>query len=347
MKDNKGVTLIALIITLLVMTIIIGISVTGGSDVLQKSKATEYIGIMKLVKARADVKLEEEMFSSEVSSEYSTINGEIKTKIDNKGYNNYIVDKWTIDDIASEGIDNSVLNEGSATTTEDDEYFVVIFDEEEMETVDVLYSAGCSINSARYYSMLEMEAAINGKVNVKNLIRDGGFENKEWTTNGSTVRYDTTIKRSGNYSLRLEGNSAGNEITSRYNKDYKLNENHKYYISAFVKDTNTAYNKLGFYYQYGEPSTELFKTNFTKNGWDKYSSIFNITQYVHDLYIRIDNDNMGGNRTVYFDEWHLVDLTATLDFNTEPVKSWTDVQLKAWCDKNLEYGVTQAPIPEN
>lgn len=93
MKNNKGITLVALIVTIIVMTIIIGASVTGGTEVFQKSKATDYIGYMKLVKARADVVLEEEAFNSSLSND-SIADVDIKNKINNKGYNDYLIKKW-------------------------------------------------------------------------------------------------------------------------------------------------------------------------------------------------------------------------------------------------------------
>lgn len=174
---------------------------------------------------------------------------------------------------------------------------------------------------------------------MANLIKDGGFEKGNWNVNNNTTLFVTDVKKSGNYSLKLIGNSAGSEVTSTYKEPYKLEENHKYYVSAFVKDENTSANQLGFYYQLGEPSAQLYKTGFIENGWYKYSSCFNITNYKYNLYIRVDNDNKGGNRTVYFDEWYLVDLTSTFGAGNEPNKEW--------CDANLGYGVTQVAAPTN
>ena len=81
MKNNKGVTLVALIVTILVMGVILGISITGASEVLTKSKATEYIGYMKLVKARADVVFEDELFNTSntsISTGSSMYSNEVK-----------------------------------------------------------------------------------------------------------------------------------------------------------------------------------------------------------------------------------------------------------------------------
>ena len=163
MKNNKGITLVALIITIIIVIVILGISVGGGSDVLQKSKMTEYIGFMKLVKARADVVFEEELFSTDDISTVMEIGIDDVKKIDGEGgttsfdskingYNGKSFIKWNKDKIAHQGIDSSILGT--------DEYFVIVYDKTNYETVDVIYSAGCGYNGNRYYTLTEMEDKI-------------------------------------------------------------------------------------------------------------------------------------------------------------------------------------------
>ena len=169
MKNNKGITLVALIITIIVMSILIGITVSSGGGLLQKSKMTDYIGYMKLVKARADVVLEDEFFDGTLSSDTLNSSDKYYNYVDNvinsKGYDNskYIIKKWGKSVIGSQGIDSDILDEGDASDPNDDEYFVVVFDTEKGETVDVLYSTGCAIETQRYYSLNDCEIAVNGK----------------------------------------------------------------------------------------------------------------------------------------------------------------------------------------
>ena len=169
MKNNKGITLVALIVTLLVMLVIVGISITGGSDVLQKTKITEYIGFMKLVKARADVVFEDEIFENGAGiSSDSISDSDIGQIIIDKSYNGYIKKIWSGKELAAQGIDSSILNPGNDKKylgtlgiDENEEYFVIIFDKNTYETVDVIYSTGCHYNGDKYYTLVEMEEIIN------------------------------------------------------------------------------------------------------------------------------------------------------------------------------------------
>ncbi len=244
MKNNKGITLIALILTIVVMGIILGISVIDGGDTLQKSKMTEYIGLMKLVKARADVVLEDEMFENGSITGETIVSLEDLQKIDgteaitdfdikvnyyNYGGKKFI--KWNGDKIANQGIDSRILG--------NNEYFVVIFDQDKKETVDVLYSTGCRINSQTYYLLNDCENAINGQTSftplipVENLITDGGIEQGNWGLEGwihGKYEYDTTIVHSGRYSLWLKGSSSSNETYVGNKTPITYKEKHKYYI---------------------------------------------------------------------------------------------------------------------
>ena len=162
MKKNKGITLVSLIVTIIIIAIVVGISVSSGGELFQKSKMSDYIGYMKLVKARADVVFEDNIFEDD------QLTGDNLDSLDNnydemdqviikKGYDNtpkYKIKKWNKDIIASQGIDKSILG--------NDEYFVIVYDTENMETIDVIYSSGCGIDGNRYYSLNDMETIISG-----------------------------------------------------------------------------------------------------------------------------------------------------------------------------------------
>ena len=158
MKSNKGITLVSLIVTIVVMGILLSVTVIYSSDLMQKSKMTDYIGYMKLVKARADVVLEEDYFNgngfSGVEIEPSKLKDIIKNideKLDNE-WNECIFVKWYADDIANQGIDKSILKNTN--------YFVIVFDTESRKTVDVIYSEGCELKGEICYTLTAMEEAI-------------------------------------------------------------------------------------------------------------------------------------------------------------------------------------------
>lgn len=344
MKNNKGITLIALIVTILVIFVIIGISVTGGGDTLQKSKMTEYIGFMKLVKVRADVVVEEEIFFNEESIEGETKSFSEDAVTIEIAKNNYHLEKykkikWNPGKIAEEGIDSRILG--------NNEYFVVIYDTQNMETKDVIYSSGCAINGERYYTLKDMEKVINGGIptvattrKIENLVSAAGFEGSGWATNGSTKMFDPSIKKSGNYSLKLLGKASDRENTSESTELITPQIGHIYYISLYAKKDGNDKN-IGFYIPLAEPSWVLTRTIKTDGDWTKYSTYGDRTNY--DVYyrdtIRVDNDNQYTENTLWVDELFVIDLTETFGPGNEPDK--------AWCDANLEYGVTEVAVPIN
>ena len=59
MKTNKGITLVALVITIIIMTIIASIAVYEGKDLITKSKIQTQIANMSTIKANAKKYVEE------------------------------------------------------------------------------------------------------------------------------------------------------------------------------------------------------------------------------------------------------------------------------------------------
>ena len=154
MKNKKGITLVSLIVTIVVMGILLSVTVIYSSDLMQKSKMTDYIGYMKLVKARADVVLEEDYFNGNEVTGVEIVKTQVENIIGNIGeeWNNCIFVKWYADDIAKQGIDKTIL--------ENTNYFVIVFDKDSKKTVDVIYSQGCELEEVTYYTLTSMEEAI-------------------------------------------------------------------------------------------------------------------------------------------------------------------------------------------
>lgn len=338
MKNKRGVTLIALIITIIVMVIIIGITVSTGGDLLQKSKMTDYIGYMELVKARADDVLEEKWFGKEDDEiTYADIPTQNRIKPEDKMikrgiegklselYNNAIFMKWEKNDIANEGIDKSILG--------NNQYFIIVFDKTKRETVDVLYSEGCKIKARRYYALSDMKIAINGKIPVNNLLIDGGFENPSMNWNGIAI---STIARNGQNSAVFEGLSTESERTFIFKDDLKnVYKNDNYYYASVWTYTE---NKTGFIQFYFPPISEadsFGSSNIKTTGkWEKHSLIKKITanRTNPSIELRLDYDNQYVENTVYMDDAVLVNLTEIFGEGKEPSKDW--------CDENLDFGNT-------
>ena len=307
----------------------------------QKSKMADYLGYMELVKARADVVLEEIQFSGgAIDSSYSFDSSDaFYNTIHNKGYNNGIVKviTWNRDEIKKQGIDQGIL--------EKDEYFIIVYDPNEFITIDVLYSAGCGLEGNRYYSMNDFKVALKRSVNIVNFIEDGSFEkmwsdetNNGWVVNNINSILDTSVRKSGNTSLKLIGSSTTGETVCVYEPPKQLAKNSKYYVCMYIKgdEQSLVDNNFAFYYYAMGEGINLKRTNNVDNGWIKYSCVFD-TPETFGLYLRVDNDNWQTNQTVWFDELCLINLTETFGKGKEPDKHW--------CDENLEYGVTQVAVP--
>lgn len=67
-KDKKGITLVSLVITIIVMLIIFGVTITSGTVLLDNSKKTKIETSLYMVKARAETLLEQYMFDGDVKS---------------------------------------------------------------------------------------------------------------------------------------------------------------------------------------------------------------------------------------------------------------------------------------
>lgn len=342
MKNNKGITLVALIITIITMSILIGITVSSGGDLLQKSKMSDYIGYMKLVKARADVVLEDDWFEGDVLTGVSLSSSDayyaqVSNVITKKGYDNtskYEIKKWNGSIIASQGIDKSILGN-------DDEYFVVVFDKEKGETVDVLYSTGCAIDTNRYYSLNDCELAINSDskvVSVKNLINNGDFSKdfESWSRNNSL---GTAHKISTKYAL-FGSKSFEKPITSSVPYNYLTQVptsgwiiNHRYYVSLYAYNPSTTYSNVNF--DIGNAGYGAGNTINVNSGWTKLSLIYPSDGVNRNIAVNYTNTA----EVTYIDGVSIIDLTETFGAGKEPNK--------AWCDANLGYGVTEVVAPTN
>lgn len=67
-KDKKAITLVSLVITIIVMLIIFGVTITSGTVLLDNSKKTKIETSLLMVKARAEILLEQYMFDGDVKS---------------------------------------------------------------------------------------------------------------------------------------------------------------------------------------------------------------------------------------------------------------------------------------
>ena len=149
---NKGITLVALTITIIILLIIAGISISAGGNMIKKANLEGLKTNMLLIQAKAKQYVEEANFKigkstedtnkiSEVRNEIyvekaklDVATNEIKNKINVTGDNFYVLTKADNKDTYSEwGLDKIDLENG--------EYYVIEFNENDL-TVEVYNTLG-------------------------------------------------------------------------------------------------------------------------------------------------------------------------------------------------------------
>ena len=149
---NKGITLVALTITIIILLIIAGISISAGGNMIKKANLEGLKTNMLLIQAKAKQYVEEANFKigkstedtnkiSEVRNEIyvekaklDVATNEIKNKINVTGDNFYVLTKADNKDTYSEwGLDKIELENG--------EYYVIEFNENDL-TVEVYNTLG-------------------------------------------------------------------------------------------------------------------------------------------------------------------------------------------------------------
>ena len=78
--NNKGVTLISLVITIIVLLIIAGISINSGKDIIKKAKLEELKTNMLLIEAKAKEYVEEANFKMGINPDEAK-KSEIRTEV--------------------------------------------------------------------------------------------------------------------------------------------------------------------------------------------------------------------------------------------------------------------------
>ena len=149
-KNEKGITMVMLIITVIVMVIVASIAMTTGSNLRKKTELTDRVSQMQLIQAKAEDVYNEHLYKgTKLLGEEITLNEgeEIKNE---KWY------KLNEDDMKSIGIDFTPTDEfyycvKYDLTEEDSEEGV---DKESIDPINVYYSGGYeSTNGNTYYTL--------------------------------------------------------------------------------------------------------------------------------------------------------------------------------------------------
>lgn len=273
-KDNNGITLIALIITIIVMLILVSVATYTGLDTYENTKVNHFVAQMQLIQAKVDEMNTEEINNlnlDEVTTESQRNainnafkNGEIKTN-DTAKYKVFSVDNII-----------NILN------IDDAENEIMV----NFETREIVSSVGIKYDNITYYTQyklpngqnifnsnietrnlsFELKSSIDGlndNLSISNIsITNGTISFTEddlnswktitnYTEKGKT--YKTNISKSGTYTFKLQDNtddknSVENKIkivvtnkpkTNQALQPYNYGENSSSW--AYAQDSQGAY----------------------------------------------------------------------------------------------------------
>lgn len=162
MKDNKGITLIALSITIVVIIIIASISINYGKKSIEVSKLETLKTNMLLIKAKAKEYVEQADFKAGVNNEYkdgdnlkAEVASELKGTPDTESYSFVTLEEGQYLYNITPELENIGLQNIKVDETKSEKYLVV-YDLKNTK-VEVYNTIGFNDNGTTKYSLSDLE----------------------------------------------------------------------------------------------------------------------------------------------------------------------------------------------
>ena len=166
-KGNKGITLIVLAITVIILMVLGGVSILGGTEVIKRVKTENIVTNMIMLKSKSKIYAEEvnskvwDLSSEEKSEkkpqifqdEYYMIQedisdipalDELSSDVTDGGYECYLITSQTLDKMGL-----SDINDG--------QNYVVVYNESDYTKLDIIYKVGTEYNDNTYYSLTKLQ----------------------------------------------------------------------------------------------------------------------------------------------------------------------------------------------
>ena len=166
MKTNKGITMVALIITIILLLIIAGVTIGSGSGLIKESQLENQVTNMLLIKSKGKEYVENANFKlgtniDEAEDKTDKINN---AKSELKGTETDISTYSNIEATESEYVFYYVLNDQDLSdmgfpklkSNESDGFFIIQYDIKNAE-VEVYNTNGYTDDNGTYYSLTEMQ----------------------------------------------------------------------------------------------------------------------------------------------------------------------------------------------
>ena len=167
-KDNRGITLIALITIIIVLLIIAGVAIYEGKDLIKDVKVETLETNMLAIKAKAKVYAEEVEAKTETWKEDDSESSSEREEKVNELFKNYGIESDNDQSLGSEATSqiNNVENKKYYSVKkealqnmgiEDDGEYIIVFDSKDYSKMDIIYSPGISYNKKTYYTLSELQ----------------------------------------------------------------------------------------------------------------------------------------------------------------------------------------------
>lgn len=172
MKENKGITMVTLIITIIVLLIVAGISIGAGNNVIKTSELENLKTNMLLIKVKGKESVENANFKlgtnfekatdqenrvttakaeleGEEITDSSIFDGKISIDISEDNKNNIYYYKLTTQNLVEMGLSNVESNDNKG-------WYIIKYDIKNVE-VEVYNTQGFERDGKKYYSLSELQ----------------------------------------------------------------------------------------------------------------------------------------------------------------------------------------------
>lgn len=183
LKDNKGITLISLIVTIIVLSIIVSISITKGSDMIRTSKAENVETNMLTIKAKAKEYMENveslnwTANASNENEEYgglSTKEGKNRKELtgnkyqltlieDQTKYNNF--SNWYESGYTYYALEKKALDKMNLSNLyEENKVYIIRYPLQDGDTknleIDIIYTNGIQYKKVTFYKLSDLQEVL-------------------------------------------------------------------------------------------------------------------------------------------------------------------------------------------
>ena len=156
-KDNKGITLVSLIITIIIMSILVSVVTYSGIDTYKNAKITNFVAQMQLIQTKVDDLVETKTIEEINDLGLQEITTEEQKNIISMAYNNQEITSYTITDYKLITADNLL----DLFEIEDIENDIMV----NFKTREVVSVNGIEYEGITYYTQYKLP---NGQAIIRN-----------------------------------------------------------------------------------------------------------------------------------------------------------------------------------